>query len=50
MYLLENFGIATVPGDAFGEPGGIRLSYAIAMEDLQKAVVQLKEGLLSLQK
>lgn len=50
MYLLENFGIATVPGDAFGEPGGIRLSYAIAMDDLQKAVVQLKEGLLSLQK
>ncbi|MCH8523940.1 MAG: pyridoxal phosphate-dependent aminotransferase [Balneolales bacterium] len=49
MYLLENYGIATVPGDAFGEPGGIRLSYAIAMNDLKDAVVRLREGLLSLQ-
>jgi aspartate aminotransferase len=48
MYLLENFGIATVPGDAFGEPGGIRLSYAIALDDLKDAVRRLKEGLLSL--
>ncbi|MCH8495985.1 MAG: aminotransferase class I/II-fold pyridoxal phosphate-dependent enzyme, partial [Balneolales bacterium] len=48
MYLLENFGIATVPGDAFGEPGGIRLSYAIAIEDLKEAVSRLHKGLLSL--
>lgn len=50
MYLLENYGIATVPGDAFGEPGGIRLSYAIAMDDIKEAVKRLNDGLLSLKK
>lgn len=48
MYLLEHYGIATVPGDAFGEPGGIRLSYAIAPEEIQEAVRRLRDGLLSL--
>lgn len=50
MYLLENFGIATVPGDAFGEPGGIRLSYAIAIDDIKEAVKRLNDGLQSLKK
>lgn len=48
MYLLEHFGIATVPGDAFGEPNGIRLSYANSMEELQDAVSRLERGLKSL--
>lgn len=48
MYLLENFGIATVPGDAFGEPNGIRLSYASSMDDLKEAVSRLEKGLRSL--
>lgn len=48
MYLLEHFGIATVPGDAFGEPGGIRLSYAISLSDLKEAVKRLSDGLQSL--
>ncbi len=49
LYLLEEHGIATVPGDAFGEPSGIRLSYANSMEDLTEAVNRLKDGLTSLQ-
>jgi aspartate aminotransferase len=48
MYLLEDCGIATVPGDAFGEPNGIRLSYAASMNDLKTAMTKLKQGLLEL--
>ena len=50
MYLLENAGVAMVPGDAFGEPNGIRLSYATSMENLVESVKRLKEGLLSIRK
>jgi aspartate aminotransferase len=45
LYLMEKVGIATVPGDAFGEPDGIRLSYACSMSDLEEAVARLKTGL-----
>jgi aspartate aminotransferase len=48
MYLLENYGIATVPGDAFGEPNGIRLSYANSLDELKEAVIRLQNGLESL--
>ncbi len=48
LYLIEAVGIATVPGDAFGEPDGIRLSYACAMSDLVESVARLKKGLVSL--
>ncbi len=49
LYLLEQHGVATVPGDAFGEPAGIRLSYANSMDDLKEAVNRLKDGLTALQ-
>lgn len=45
LYLLEEYGLATVPGDAFGEPNGIRLSYASSMEDLKEGISRLKKGL-----
>ncbi len=48
MYLLEHSGIAMVPGDAFGEPNGIRLSYATSMNNLEESVRRLKEGLKSI--
>ncbi len=48
IYLLEEFGVATVPGDAFGEPNGIRLSYAASMDDLIEAMVRISNGLSSL--
>lgn len=48
MYLLENFGVATVPGDAFGEPAGFRISYAVSMEQLEEAVKRLEKGFDSL--
>lgn len=45
MYLIQEHGLAAVPGDAFGEPNGIRLSYAAAMDELEEAMVRLKAGL-----
>lgn len=48
LYLIEAAGIATVPGDAFGEPDGIRLSYACSMADLEESVKRLNAGLETL--
>ena len=48
LYLLEKFGLAVVPGDAFGEPHGLRMSYAASVEDLEEAMDRFKKGLKSL--
>lgn len=37
MYLLEQFGVAAVPGSSFLAPGYIRLSYAASPETLERA-------------
>lgn len=50
MYLLEYYGVAAVPGDAFGEPEGLRLSYANSMEELKEAVDRIGKGLAALQR
>jgi aspartate aminotransferase len=49
MYLMEKEGLAAVPGDAFGEPDGIRLSYSTSIDQLREAVSRLKKALASLQ-
>ncbi|WP_428235880.1 pyridoxal phosphate-dependent aminotransferase [Gracilimonas sp.] len=48
LYLLDEFGLALVPGDAFGEPNGVRLSYAASMDDLEEAMKRFEKGLNSL--
>jgi aspartate aminotransferase len=48
LYLLDGVGLAAVPGDAFGEPNGIRLSYASAMKDLKEGISRLEKGLSEL--
>ncbi|MEQ8525184.1 pyridoxal phosphate-dependent aminotransferase [Gracilimonas sp.] len=48
LYLLDEFGLALVPGDAFGEPNGVRLSYAASMDDLEEAMKRFRKGLESL--
>ena len=40
--LLNEEFVAVVPGEAFGMPGHIRLSYATSMEDLKEAIVRMK--------
>ncbi|MEM6336620.1 MAG: aminotransferase class I/II-fold pyridoxal phosphate-dependent enzyme, partial [Bacteroidota bacterium] len=47
-YLLERHYVALVPGDAFGSPPGVRLSYAASMENLQEALRRIRTGLSGL--
>ena len=48
LYLLDEAGLALVPGDAFGEPNGLRMSYAAAMDELVEAMNRFKHGLARL--
>lgn len=41
-YLLNQAGVAVVPGTAFGSPGYMRISYATSMDILEEAVARLK--------
>ena len=40
-WLLEEHGVATVPGTAFGAPTSIRLSFATSDENIEKALTRL---------
>jgi len=41
--VLDEVGVAVVPGEAFGTPGYFRLSYALGDDDLVKGVTRLGE-------
>lgn len=43
MYLLEHANVATVTGEAFGNPNCIRISYAASEKELREAVSRIKE-------
>lgn len=45
LYLLEEALVATVTGDAFGNPNCIRISYAASQEQIKEAVKRIKEVL-----
>jgi len=45
MYILNNAYVAIVPGEAFGEPNTVRLSYAASDESLKEAFRRIKEVL-----
>ena len=45
MYLLSEANVATVTGDAFGNPNCIRISYATSEELLTEAFKRIKEAL-----
>ncbi|MBE6261819.1 MAG: pyridoxal phosphate-dependent aminotransferase [Prevotella sp.] len=45
MYLLENGHVATVGGDAFGDPECFRMSYATSDENIVEAMRRIKEVL-----
>lgn len=49
MYLLEKAHVATVGGDAFGEPNCLRMSYATSDENIQEALRRIKNALEQLQ-
>lgn len=50
MYLINEFHLATVGGEAFGCGNSIRLSYATSEETIIESVKRLKAGLESLEK
>ena len=43
LYLLEEALVATVTGDAFGNPNCIRISYAASQEQIIEAIKRIKE-------
>lgn len=45
MYLLEHANVATVTGDAFGNPSCLRISYATSEDLLTEAFRRIKEAL-----
>jgi len=46
MYLLEKANVATVTGEAFGNPNCIRISYAASEEAISEACKRIKEVLI----
>lgn len=48
MYLLEEAHVALVPGEAFGSPECIRISYATSKELITEAISRIKDALLNL--
>lgn len=47
-FLLEEEGVAMVPGEAFGSPQHLRISYATSLETLEEAMNRLARGLQKL--
>ena len=48
MYLLEKGHVATVGGDAFGDPNCFRMSYATSDDNIREAMKRIKEALAKL--
>ena len=48
MYLLEEGHVATVGGDAFGDPDCFRMSYATSDENIKEALRRIKEAVSKL--
>jgi aspartate aminotransferase len=44
-WLLEENGVATVPGTAFGDPRCLRISFAVSEADLEKGLGRITQGL-----
>lgn len=43
--LLDEKGVATVPGEAFGTPGWVRLSYARSIEEIERGISLIADHL-----
>jgi aspartate/methionine/tyrosine aminotransferase len=45
--ILEEAGVALVPGESFGTPGFLRLSYAVGEDDIERGVERIAAMLAS---
>jgi aspartate/methionine/tyrosine aminotransferase len=43
--ILEQAGVALVPGESFGTPGYLRLSYAVGEADIERGVDRIRQVL-----
>jgi aspartate/methionine/tyrosine aminotransferase len=50
LYLLEECFVALVPGSAFGDDNGLRISYAASRTNLEEAMRRINDGLSALRK
>ena len=48
-YLLERARVAVVPGEPFGAPQHLRLSYAVSLERIREGVARIAEALAALE-
>jgi len=48
LYLLEDYLLALVPGEAFGDPDCLRISYAASMETIADAMDKMEQGMKAL--
>ena len=48
LYLLEQAGVATVPGEAFGAPGHLRFSFAASVETIERGMERVRSALAGL--
>jgi len=44
-WMLEEAGVSTVPGSAFGAPGHLRLSYAASLDYLEDAITRIRNAI-----
>ncbi|MDX1916392.1 MAG: pyridoxal phosphate-dependent aminotransferase [Rickettsiaceae bacterium] len=44
MYLLEEVGVAVVPGSSFGAEGFIRLSTAVSRDNIREGILRIKDA------
>jgi len=44
-HLIGDAGVVTVPGEAFGAPGFLRLSFAVSDETIREGVARIRKGL-----
>jgi aspartate aminotransferase len=48
MYLLRHAGVALVPGESFGAPAHVRLSYAASKTVLEDGLARIARALAAL--
>ena len=48
-YMLEEQHIAIVPGAGFGADAHVRISYAVSMGDIEKAMDRFEKGIKALE-
>src|SRR5699024_3602418 len=47
LYLLEEANVATVTGEAFGDPNCLRMSYATSTDEIKEAMRRIKDAVIS---